>query len=246
MAGEFTKRTEDGQNVWTCVTCGQEIVIQSKPRNHLCMNDENVTGQQNNVRTDSTSLNPDSFDFTPSMLRHPFSTPPPNFNAAPPQAGNHEAMYQFQAEQNRLQAQNYKDMMMFIQQQNLEMQQKHQQTLLKQQEQNDERVRQQNLEMRQQHQESLRMQQDQNETRMNQLMETMKLNKSETKVKCPKWEKEENVKNFINRLKRWNDVEKGKEKYLQLLESLQESDRKRGKTENRTRRTKWRSKARKR
>ena len=193
------------------------------------MNDENVTGQQNNVRTDSTSLNPDSLDFTPSMLRHPFSTPPPNFNAAPPQAGNHEAMYQFQAEQNKLQAQNYKDMMMFIQQQNLEMQQKHQQTLLKQQEQNDERVRQQNLEMRQQHQESLRMQQDQNETRMNQLMETLKLNKSETKVKCPKWEKEENVKNFINRLKRWNDVEKGKGKYLQLLESLQESDRKKEK-----------------
>ena len=73
------------------------------------MNDENVTGRQNNVRTDSTPSNPDSpFDFTPSMLRHPFSTPPPNFNAPPPQAGNHEAMFQFQAKQNRLQAHNYK------------------------------------------------------------------------------------------------------------------------------------------
>ena len=84
MAGEFTKRTEDGQNVWTCVTCGQEIVIQSKPRNHLCMNNENVTGGPNNTRTDSTPSHPNSpFDFTPSMLRHPYS---------PPQAGNHELM----------------------------------------------------------------------------------------------------------------------------------------------------------
>ena len=50
--------------------------------------------------------------------------------------------------------------------------------------------------------------------------------KTETKVKCPRWDKDENVKNFLSRLKRWNEVEKGKGKYLQLLESLAESDRK--------------------
>ena len=65
---------------------------------------------------------------------------------------------------------------------------------------------------------------------MNQMMEMMKLQKqSETRIKCPKWEKEENVKNFLNRLKRWNEIEKGKGKYLLLLEGLQESERKREK-----------------
>ena len=44
-------------------------------------------------------------------------------------------------------------------------------------------------------------------------------------MKCPKWEKEENVKNFLSRLKRWNEIEKVKGKYLQLLEALSESNR---------------------
>ena len=55
------------------------------------------------------------------------------------------------------------------------------------------------------------------------------MSKLETNVKCPKWEQDENVKHFLNWLKRWNDVEKGKGKYLQLLESLQQSERKREK-----------------
>ena len=54
----------------------------------------------------------------------------------------------------------------------------------------------------------------------------MKVQKSnETKVKCPKWEQEENVKNFLSRLESWNEIEKGKGKYLQLLEGLQISKR---------------------
>ena len=62
---------------------------------------------------------------------------------------------------------------------------------------------------------------------MNQMMEMMTLQrKTETRVKCPRWDKDENVKNFLSRLKRWNEVEKGKGKYLQLLEALAESDRK--------------------
>ena len=50
--------------------------------------------------------------------------------------------------------------------------------------------------------------------------------KTETKGKCPRWDKDENFKNFLCRLKRWNKVEKGKGKYLQLLKSLGASDRK--------------------
>ena len=65
---------------------------------------------------------------------------------------------------------------------------------------------------------------------MNQMMEMMKIQKQkETKIKCPKWEKGENIKNFLNRLKRWDDIEKGNGEYLLLLESLQNSGRRREK-----------------
>ena len=53
----------------------------------------------------------------------------------------------------------------------------------------------------------------------------LRLQKSnETRVKCPKWEKEEKV-DFLNRLEGWNEIEKGKGKYLQILEALQNSNR---------------------
>ena len=61
---------------------------------------------------------------------------------------------------------------------------------------------------------------------MNKMMEMLKLQKSnETRVKCPKWEKEEKVDNFLTRLKGWNEIEKGKGKYLHILEALQNSNR---------------------
>ena len=81
--------------------------------------------------------------------------------------------------------------------------------------------------LQQQNQEMHKNQQEQTELKINQMMEILKIQKqTETKVKCPRWEKEENVNNFLNRLKRWNDVEKGKGKYLQLLEALLDSGRK--------------------
>ena len=61
---------------------------------------------------------------------------------------------------------------------------------------------------------------------MNKMMEMLKIQKSnETRVKCPKWEKEEKVDNFLTRLKGWNEIEKGKGKYLHILEALQNSNR---------------------
>ena len=51
------------------------------------------------------------------------------------------------------------------------------------------------------------------------------MQKQEKRIKCPKWEKNENPKHFFSRLKRWDSIEKGKGKYLQFLESLQESGR---------------------
>ena len=36
MAGEFEKRTDNGQVIWTCTACQEEIVNVSKPQGHLC------------------------------------------------------------------------------------------------------------------------------------------------------------------------------------------------------------------
>ena len=58
------------------------------------------------------------------------------------------------------------------------------------------------------------------------MMEALTMQKQqEVKIKCPKWEKDENQKNFFNRLKRWDVIVKTRGKYLQLLEALQASGR---------------------
>ena len=82
-----------------------------------------------------------------------------------------------------------------------------------------------------QNQQFMRFMFEQNQAAIKQQQEQMitalknqKLN--ETKVKCPRWEKDENVKTFTSRLKRWDKVERGPVKYLQLLEALQDSGRK--------------------
>ena len=203
MAGEFTKRVVDNANVWTCVVCNEEIVNQTKPRGHVC--------QEHSLRrepsTTSTPRQPGpGFRSVPSSPFPPFSAPPPGFNVPPPDASRQgqtdmNALFRFQ----QLQAEQTKQMMIFMQQQNQEIQQQ----------------------MQQQSQEMLRVQKEETELKINQMMEMMTIQKkNETKVKCPRWEKDENVKNFLSRLKRWNGVEKGKGKYLQLLESLSESGRK--------------------
>jgi hypothetical protein len=72
----------------------------------------------------------------------------------------------------------------------------------------------------------MQIQQKQNSANLNRMMEMMKLQKAnESKAKCPKWEKEENVKKVLNGLENWDDVEKGWGGYIQLLEALQSSGR---------------------
>ena len=41
-------------------------------------------------------------------------------------------------------------------------------------------------------------------------------------VKCPIWSKDESFRNFKSRLEHWDNIEKGKGKYLLLLEALQQ------------------------
>ena len=189
MAGEFTKRVHDGRNVWTCQTCSEEIVSQTKPRAHICRNHSPRASPPPNVDIPQFQYPPPGYS-TPRQGFQPMSG-----QGQQPQTGDVDAhalfrFQQFQAEQN-------KQMMMFFQQQNQDM---------------------------------MKLQQEQNELKMNQMMEVIKIQKqSETKIKCPKWEKDENIKHFLSRLKRWNEIEKGKGKYLLLLESLQASGRKREK-----------------
>ena len=48
-------------------------------------------------------------------------------------------------------------------------------------------------------------------------------------VKCPKWGKDESFRSFKRRLECWEKIEKGKGRYLQLLEALQQEGRKKEK-----------------
>ena len=62
--------------------------------------------------------------------------------------------------------------------------------------------------MEKQQEAMLRQQHHMEKQNIENMMEMMKLQESnETKVKCLKWKKEENVKNFLNRLQSWNHIE---------------------------------------
>ena len=67
--------------------------------------------------------------------------------------------------------------------------------------------------------------------RMQEIIENLKNDqKDDSKyVKCPKWGKSEPFRAFKRRLENWDNIVKGKGKYLKLLESLQEEGRKKEK-----------------
>ena len=184
MAGEFTKRTEDGQNIWTCVICNMDIVSAAKPRRHECTQSSSGPGTSTmttpvttgsrvptpgRLSTPTRQLAPGQDQNIPLHSHFRFSTPPPGFPA--PQnpriqnvGGQSEASALLQVQM--LQSEQTKQMMMFMQQQNQEM---------------------------------MNMQKEQTQIQMNRMMEILSIQKkTETKVKCPKWEKEENVKNFLS------------------------------------------------
>jgi hypothetical protein len=170
MAAEFSKRTSDGQNIWTCTTWGEQIVNQTKPMSHACRNHDRPRNQ--------------------------FQHPPPSFTPnTPPPNIQWDQMMRYQNEQCR-------QMMQFVQQQQEQFHHLHQQEMLKHQKEKQEQMKLQKDQMQ--------IQQKQNSANLNRMMEMMKLQKAnESKAKCPKWEKEENVKKVLNRLENWDDVEKG-------------------------------------
>ena len=142
MAGEFTKRTEEGQNIWTCVICKLDIVSVAKPRRHECAHTSSSGPGTSTITTPVTTgsrvptpvrLSTPTRQLAPSQQgqdqtpplnsRFRFSTPPPGFPA--PQnpriqnvGGQSEAAALLQIQM--LQSEQTKQMMMFMQQQILQ------------------------------------------------------------------------------------------------------------------------------
>ena len=123
MAGEFTKRTVNDENVWTCVLCNVDIVNQAKPRGHVCQPAPPPTSPT--TSTSTPGPRPTGSQSVPSSpFNHQygaaFAAPPPGFNMPPPNHQNQadmNALLQFQM----LQAEQQKQMMVLMQQQNQEM-----------------------------------------------------------------------------------------------------------------------------
>ena len=107
--------------------------------------------------------------------------------------------------------------------QTMEMMQQQNNLMMKQMERQDQRY-QKELEDREM------LKQTENK-RMQEIVENLKNdNKDDTKyVKCPKWAKSEAFRAYKRRLENWDSIEKGKGKYLKLLEALQEEGRKKEK-----------------
>ena len=84
MPGEFAKRVENGLNFWTCNTCNEDIIVQAKPRGHLCMN--NGSGTTSPQRTPSTTARPQGSASASAAPRGPtdhqfhYRHPPPGFS----------------------------------------------------------------------------------------------------------------------------------------------------------------------
>ena len=202
MAGEFTKRVENNQTIWKCANCGQDIISNAKPRGHIC--GEHVTHPPFTPSSASNSSTP--IRRTPtSAHRHAFQHPPPGYQVQmlSQQAQNELSHWQ---QVQMMQAEQHKQMMIMLREQNQNMLQLQQDQAKIQQEQ-------------------MQSQRQQDEEKLRRMMEALAMQKQEKRIKCPKWEKNENPKHFFSRLKRWDSIEKGKGKYLQFLESLQESGR---------------------
>ena len=211
MAGEFTKRVENQQTIWTCTRCNQDIFSVPKPRAHICGEHQQPQIPQP-LRTPASSSNtplrtPTSTPRRPTPSSEPnslFHQPPPGYRAQFPAQHVVDAAAWHQAQM--LQAEQQKQMMLLIQQHNQDMM-KMQQAQVKLQ------------------QDQLKRQQEVDEERMNRMMEALQTQKQDKRVKCPKWEKDENPKHFFSRLRRWDTIDKGKGKYLLFIEALQESGR---------------------
>ena len=234
MANEFDKRVEDGENIWTCRNCQLDIRCRSKPRNHACnQHDVNQRAQYqkgNNSNIDATTSTP-TRGSAASAPPSPFLFPPPP-DAGTPLGARMVFPPGYQQTQAMQAPPNINDPVSAMQWQMIQ-QEQFRQTMEMMQQQN-------NLIMKQMHVQDQRYQRELEDRdkvkevenkRMQEIIENLKNDqKDDSKyVKCPKWGKSEPFRAFKRRLENWDNIVKGKGKYLKLLESLQEEGRKKEK-----------------
>ena len=225
----FQRMTEaNGQISWKCNVCG---ILQRNRRAHVCNytprppGDEEDEGQgsvdrffaavhQSGIQTTPFVTRPPRPE-QPRVQATPFTTMPPHTaTSAPPMirplVGNGLDMSQF---------------LQYLQQQQ-EQSQLNFQKQLEAQQQRDKQM----FDM------MMNTQKDFMKSVENRLKKDDESNNSSCgsskKAKCPKWDTNESLESFCDRLKIWNRVDtKNKNKYLELIDSLQES----GKTKEKER-----------
>ena len=230
MNHEFERIYSNGVLVWKCQLCRVEFSGSSPPRHHLCTTQP--TPMRRNTRNSSTHPQvPDQHSPLPYVPPVLPSQPPP---FQPPQStpipGISPEMNVFQ---------NQMPWMMF--QQQLQQQQVQQERLIKmmndqynfQNEKREIEMRAQQEQQRQflhhlEKQHQIQIQKREEEMQMQkEVIDTLKMEKLSMgkRTKCPIWDKDENIKFFIERLGLWNKSENHKTKYLDFSNTLQEGGR---------------------
>ena len=223
MANEFTKSKVNGNTIWKCNQCGEEIISGTKPRNHACfvvVEDEfeeeqvsqGIHSQNSNLQQHGPVQGAVGLQLWPPQSQQQqgfsrFSTPgipqvtiarsqsTPRFSRGRGRSGGFR----------RGSSGGNSDMNTFM-----EMFQQQQQMMIQNQ---------------QQFMEHQRQQQDMIMQTINSFQRNERsadrINVPSKKIKCPKWENKETFKSFSDCLRIWNDIEKGPGKYLDLIDSLQ-------------------------
>ena len=217
------EKTQDvrGYVSWRCNYCGWGTRQPQYPKSHKCgnwnrrtrsgrnQNEEENTGSRLSNREDESSEN--EFQTQPSPFNiGASSTPPgqPPIGDLDPRQLLQQQM--FMQQQMFQQQENFKQFMANQQEQFLQSLQKQQETIA-----NKDNVVKEILEDAKKKEE--------NTNKLLEVMQNQSLNSR--RIPCPKWSKEESYKTFSSRLKHWDKHYKSKGKYLELLESLQETGR---------------------
>ena len=240
MAGEFERVEGRGAaTLWKCVTCKQVVRSQGKPRGHICQVTDEIIDtettesvrsffrgyqqyQTPNMETPLTSRAETIPHISQSAPLPGPTVPQPAPTGASPSFDMNQLLQFFQIQQDKtqehLERQMQKqedrekrmfDMMMESQKSFMHQQEKSQQELLKQQ---SEFVK--NME------DKRRQDGDENEKDCS----------SKKKTKCPKWDDQESLESYCDRLELWNKLESSnKSKYLEFIDALQESGKKKEK-----------------
>ena len=221
MANEFDHRVENDEHFWTCRLCNKEFKCRSKPRDHVC--DNNDTSRSNSVRVEPGTTTPQtSPSRRPAATSTPFTFPPPPGTQGNASLGarNPFPAYSSLSNDDATRAMQIRMLEMEQQRETMEMMKQQNEIMMK-----NMMLEQKRLQMEEQKKEQMILIERE---RTKEIIDTLRNDKkNESKpVKCPRWCKGEDFRSFKRKLKLWDNIEKGKGKYLRLLEALQQEGRK--------------------